>query len=880
MASNLSIELLWEKAHFDPNKKQREAILHAEGPLFLTAGPGSGKTRVLLWRTLNLIVFKNIQPHEIYLSTFTEKAAHQLQEGLRELLSIVTNLNGQPFDLSGMYIGTVHSLCQRILNDQRRFSAEHHHPAPILLDELGQYFHLSRYRTWNSLLATLDREPDIDPNFFVNSLFDYPRMSKHAAVVNCIAFFNRASEECVDPQLAIHKLENPDPHTLAYLEQHSLDAGNLIRIFRLYQTYQQSLMHSQLARNTDFSLLQQEAFKVISTDSALSDANGAFRHVIVDEYQDTNPIQEKIFFTLARHHGNICVVGDDDQALYRFRGATVENFVNFPRRCKKYLNLTPSSIPLYINYRSRAKIIDFYNQFIQSIDWRRGDGRRGYFRVIDKRILAHRTDPQLSVVASTPAKPEQACEQIADLVQRLLHEKKVQDPNQVAFLFPSLKSVQVNRMRTALEQRGLKVYAPRAGRFLEVEESYDVFGLLLLIFGPPQTDGDWGGDFADFNDWLSQIWHNAKDLCRSDPNLKRFVESKQAEIKHASSDFLALTSVVAREKWNPQQDYLPDLMKRKLYEAPSFSDSGKKLLASTYLDQLVANRIQQGRPFSLDYIIKRVTSLDWSVLDLFYRLTGFAHFKSMFDLAESGQDEGPICNLSLISQVLARFVDDFVPIITADLLVDKIFHRVFFFSFLFALFRLGESEYENPEDPFPKGRIPFLTIHQAKGLEFPIVVLGNPSRTLHDPSFVEKAIQPFSLNTDVEPLDRQPIFDAARMFYVALSRAQNLLVIAHFKGRSINEPFKSLLNDHFPRIPDLDLSTIPAFQEKKDDLPRMYSFTADYLHYKKCPRQYMIFRKYAFVPSRAETMFFGSLVHRTLDDLHHELIRRKKELSS
>ena len=94
----------------------------------------------------------------------------------------------------------------------------------------------------------------------------------------------------------------------------------------------------------------------------------------------------------------------------------------------------------------------------------------------------------------------------------------------------------------------------------------------------------------------------------------------------------------------------------------------------------------------------------------------------------------------------------------------------------------------------------------------------------------------------------------------------------------MNEPFKTLLDDHFPRIPALDLNTIPEFVSRENELPKMYSYTADYLMYKKCPRQYMIFRKYGFVPSRAQTMFFGSLVHQTLEDLHHEIIRRRGEI--
>ena len=429
---------------------------------------------------------------------------------------------------------------------------------------------------------------------------------------------------------------------------------------------------------------------------------------------------------------------------------------------------------------------------------------------------------------------------------------------------------------------GLKVYAPRAGRFLEVDESYDVFGIFALILGLPEIQGGWGGDYRNFGDWLLQIEQNAKQLTKEDPALKQFVVDKREEVNTACRDYQILLQVTESEGWSIKGPYDPARMKRKLYDAPGLSETGKKLLGSGYLDNTVRRRIEDGKPFSLEYILKRVTSMDWSLLDLFYRLTGFSHFKAMFDLAESGEDEGPVCNLSLITQYIARFIDEFIPMLTADLLVDRVFHRVFYFSFLFSIFRLGESEYEDAEDPFPKGRIPFLTVHQSKGLEFPVVVLGNPRRNIREAGFVEKAIFPFSENENSEPLSRQSEFDAMRMFYVALSRAQNLMVIAHFKGRgkSTYEPFKTLLDDHFPQISELDITTIPSHTSKDSDLPKMYSYTADYLSYKKCPRQYMIFRKYGFVPSRAQTMFFGSLVHQTLEDLHHEIIRRRGRLTN
>ncbi len=877
--SMLTLENLWKLNNFDPNEQQEQAIRHVDGPLYITAGPGSGKTRVLLWRAVNLIVFHRVKPEEIYLSTFTEKAAHQLQEGLRALLSYATSINGQPYDLSKMYIGTVHSLCRRILTDRRRFLQDfHENPMPSLMDELSQYFHVSRSRNWNKLGEVLDLGLDDNQNEIINAIFQTNRRSKHAAVTSCISFFNRCSEECINPARAIEQIESGDDELLNFLQENDLDADQLIQAFKLYQAYLDSLQRSEKVHNTDFSLLQQEAYQALLENK---DAGQVFKYVIIDEYQDTNTIQEKIFFRLAQGYQNICVVGDDDQALYRFRGATVENFVEFPQRCQKYLGLKPERISLSINYRSRKKIVDFYSNFMAQADWQKHSGEGGFYRVIDKDLKAHRSDNGLSVAASKPDKPGMVSREIARLVKDLIDQGKVEDPNQIAFLYPSLKTVAVGRMQRALEAEGLRVYAPRAGKFLEVDESYDVFGLIALILGLPEIQGGWSGDYADFVDWMDQVESNAKDLTRRDPALRRFVIYKRKEVSTACRDYEILKGIAEREGWSFKAPYDPDRMQRKLYNAPGFSERGKSLLGSTYLYNTVQRRIREGYPFSLEYIIKRVTSLDWSLLDLFYRLTGFSHFKAMFDLAESGEDEGPVCNLSLITQYLARFTDEFISMLTADLIVDSIFHRVFYFSFLFAIYRLGESEYEDAEDPFPKGRIPFLTIHQAKGLEFPVVVLGNPRRQLRDPDFVERAIFPFSENKNGEPLQRQAEFDAMRIFYVALSRAQNLLIMVHFKGRGqvTNEPFNTLLDDNFPRIPQLDLSTVPAFEKHRTDLPKMYSYTADFLLYNKCPRQYMAFRKYEFVPSRAQTMFFGSLVHRTLEDLHHEIIRRRGEVT-
>ena len=836
------LSTLWRDFGFTPNDEQNAAILHAEGPLFLPAGPGSGKTRVLLWRTVNLITEHGVRPEEIFLSTFTEKAAFQLRNGLRTLLSAVSEMKGQPYDTSKLYVGTVHSLCQRLLLD-RRFSAQRSRSKlPILLDGLDQYLFLRRPRNWDAILDATGFASSVD----VLEIFEGRGTSRHKAITHLLSFFNRLSEEMIDPATAGKRTKDPTLRALL--------AG--------CEAYQKLLRGDGGVSRTDLSLLQTVAVAHLVQNKA---SGHVFRHVIVDEYQDTNPVQERMFLQLAAGHKNLCVVGDDDQALYRFRGATVENFVEFPDRCQKHLGVLPRRIVLATNYRSREDIVGFYNRFIvhDSCDWQKGT--KGAYRVMDKKIIPHRKEKAAAVVASSPGSPEDVAQEIAALVRQLLDAKRVEDPNQIAFLFPSLKSANVARMTAALADVGLEVYAPRAGQFLDVPESQAVFGLLFHALGSPTHV------HTEFQTWLTTIGGQGAELMAGDAFLSRFIKQKRAEAEQVAADYQALAKVLTKRGWSPKDAYDPATMPALLAAAPGLSDRAKRSLTSQLFARFARERTRLGKPFTIGYAVTRATSLDWNILDFFYQLAGFQHFRAMFDLAESGKDEGPVCNLSLISQYIARYLDQYPFPISGEGLSTGMFLQVFT-NYLYALFRRGEGEYEDASDPFPKGRIPFITVHQSKGLEFPVVILANPRK---DPKLqpVEELVAPL-LTRKGEPLDRMPTFDVMRLFYVALSRAKNLLVLAHFKGRGqrLHPAFADLMGASIPRIPSLTVSTIPAAKLEDQELPQSYSYTGDFLLYRKCPRQYMLFRKYGFVPSRSQTMFFGSLVHQTLEDLHQQLI--------
>lgn len=269
-------------------------------------------------------------------------------------------------------------------------------------------------------------------------------------------------------------------------------------------------------------------------------------------------------------------------------------------------------------------------------------------------------------------------------------------------------------------------------------------------------------------------------------------------------------------------------------------------------------------------LVKRATATDWGFLDLFYQLCGFSCLSEKISIGESGEDEGPLYNLSKTSSQLARFSDQRGPVISGRLLSDGA--SAFFNGYLYTLYRLDEDEVEieDEETSFPLGRIPFLTIHQSKGLEFPVVVLGNLGQPKRKPDKSEELIRTLVDKSASEPLERIGGFDSMRKYYVALSRAQELLIVCNIK-RARMEEFDELV-ESLPLLAELNVKKLDFKHRPEKPLPRAYSFTADYMSYERCPRQYMFFRRHAFSPAHTQTMFFGSLVHKTLEDLHNHII--------
>jgi len=287
------------------NEPQRQAVAAPPGPLLILAGAGSGKTRVLTHRVAWLIETLSISPHAILAVTFTNKAAHEMRARIEAMLSA---------PLGGMWIGTFHGLSHRLLR-------AHYNAAGLpqgfqILDSEDQY-RLIR-RTLKGLNLDEAYWPPRQAQWFINTHKDEGRRP---------------------PQV----VAGHDPAQQQWL--------------RVYQAYEQTCRRSGLV---DFAELLLRAFELLRDDAALrAHYQARFRHVLVDEFQDTNAIQYAWLKLLAGGHANLFVVGDDDQSIYGWRGAKVENILRFEKD-----HPGTQVIRLEQNYRSTGTILKAANAVI------------------------------------------------------------------------------------------------------------------------------------------------------------------------------------------------------------------------------------------------------------------------------------------------------------------------------------------------------------------------------------------------------------------------------------------------------------------------------------------------------------------------------------
>lgn len=736
-------------AHPTLNAEQKRIIDTTDGPLLIIAGPGSGKTFSLVLRTLNILVLGKAVPSEIVVCTFTEKAAMELRDRIHSTAEKIA----YKADLSELRVGTIHGICHDILN-------QHRHHTPLgnsfqILDELTQQLFL--FEQFDVVFG----EP-------INDLFLGKWATKWAAIDGAISFFNKITEERIDPS----ELEkSPDPFVQSL--------GSSYKRYRKVQ-YEQNRI--------DYAVLQALAFDLISDPSIGPKVCQGVKYLMVDEYQDTNYIQEQLLLRLADGRKNICVVGDEDQSLYRFRGATVRNILEFPDHfpgCTK--------ISLTTNYRSHKTIVRAYDEWMASFDWSGPGGKRFRF---DKSILPYNPEshPDYPAVFCIWAQSRQdEAERFATFVKYLRENEIIQDYSQVALLLHSVQVQHSGRYTEALQSMGIPVFCPRARAFFDREEIVWIMACYALIFG----------------------WHGTGRGEVQGPILTAFAN-------YIDRAFVALASKTG--KGSPLASQLQAWVK-------------------------LINDLQPGQ------------SLDFRIPDFLYRLLAFEPFLS------SIRDENRARSLAIFSQLLSAFQSYYHYTIVTHKNREWI-RRHLFNSFFRLLHESGLNDYEDPEQPMPKGHVQILTIHQSKGLEFPVVVVGSLDVNTKTAKQVDLLLGPFCHRPTLEPTDRITGFDRMRLHYVAFSRAAKLLVLTC--GSQPKDHFREIW-DGLPQWPHVqkDLLTAQRF-DPKDSHPvkKRYSFTGDLRVYETCPRQYQYYRYYDFTPSRSALIFFGLLVHQSIEEIH------------
>ncbi len=289
------------------NEQQKEAVLKTEGPLLILAGAGSGKTRVLTHRTAYLIKECGVNPYQILAITFTNKAAGEMRERIHKMVGM---------GAESIWVSTFHSMCVRIL---RRY-----------IDRLGYSTNFTIYDAddQKSLMKEICKKLEIDTKIYKEKMF--------------LSVISSAKDELIDP--------------ITFAMQ---AAGDFTKRKQadVYQEYQRQLQQNNALDFDDLIVKTVELFKL--DKEVLASYQERFRYIMVDEYQDTNTAQFELIRILASKYKNLCVVGDDDQSIYKFRGANIYNILNFE---KHFPDATV--IKLEQNYRSTQTILDAANNVI------------------------------------------------------------------------------------------------------------------------------------------------------------------------------------------------------------------------------------------------------------------------------------------------------------------------------------------------------------------------------------------------------------------------------------------------------------------------------------------------------------------------------------
>jgi DNA helicase-2/ATP-dependent DNA helicase PcrA len=730
---------------------QIEAITHYEGPLIIIAGPGSGKTEVMIRRTAYLICEKAISPEAILVVTFTNKAADQLKDRLFEYIGR---------NLENMQVSTIHSFCQRMLDEY----CEYHQYGRNyqVLDEKGQY------------LFVYSHLKDL-------GLDVYARGNLGEFLGNVTSVFNRCTEEIVDYKKFnryVERLYNEDKKYEVY--------------FAITNSYPIYLNLLSKGKFLDFGNLQKVFYEMLMLNKvALSEIQNRFKHIIVDEYQGTNALQDLILRTVAKPEDNLCVVGDDDQSIYRFRGATVGNFLEFEQGYRE--NPRFKKVHIRDNFRSTKQIVSCSQKLIQ-----RNPEKARY----PKDLVSFRGNGNEIFLIYEETWAEEA-EKAARVIKGMKENGIIDGYGEVAILFSSVKYYASEYME-ALERNNIPFTVIGDGKFFERE---DILVLRELM--------------------------------------------KYCAWKYHWQDYFFDNSVLSLS---------PETVKAigKLKDDPLESNCLEKMKKLGINDEK-----DQEKLLSLFGIKTKVLqNKHTNILSVFYDLLDASKY---FSFACENKDEEILLNLAQLSSI----IDDF----------DQHVKTKSIFRFNQYLWGLPPKSVDEIKLELPDA-LKIMTVHQAKGLEFPLVIIGSavegrfPKRRRSEKFPLPPELR-LSKDEEVEDLH---ILDERKLFYVAISRAKDILIFAtsnkiNKRGSGPSRFIKEI--GETVKLTQLDgreslkkLIPIMKRSNKTSDKPReriTYSAINTFL---LCPLRYKFIYECRFRLPKWPLYVYGQSLHRTLENIH------------
>lgn len=410
----MSNNLIDNEIFSDLNEKQYEAVQHLHGPLLIIAGAGSGKTKALTNRIANLII-NGIRPWNILALTFTNKAAQEMQSRIGKMI-------GEE-QAKQIYAGTFHSIFARILRAESKF--------------IGYDSNFSIYDTEDS-----------------------------RSIIKKICKEYNINDKELTPQALSGRISAAKNKMIPYNQYEMMDKGrHSATVAFVYAEYQRRLMENNAM---DFDDLLLNMIKLLQIPEILAKYQERFKYILVDEYQDTNRVQYLIITQLAQAHQNICVVGDDSQSIYKWRGADIRNILDFQ---KEYLEA--KIVKLEQNYRSTKNIIGaadsvikFNKSQIPKTLWTNNpEGEKIYLRTYDSDF--------------------EESQQIANSISRLVQSEKCAERDFAILYRTNAQSLSFEK---ALKAKSLKYQVIGGTSFFSRKEIKDLMAYLKILVNPSDSE--------------------------------------------------------------------------------------------------------------------------------------------------------------------------------------------------------------------------------------------------------------------------------------------------------------------------------------------------------------------------------------------------------